>query len=310
MRYFFRELFSFSRREKRGIYVLLILIFFLIGFRYFYLPSQHFGEEVDHSSFKEEVLSFKESLKKVEQGKTKRTNIIKEVGEDNKTIDRELFNFNPNKLGRNGWKKLGLRERIIEIIENYRNSGGVFKKKKDLLKIYGLDQDQYARLEPYIVIPARTNPKYNNQTQKNNKKKEKDYSRKDTVININKADTFNLLLVHGIGPYYAKRICKYRDLLGGFSNIEQLKEVYGINDTVYDKINTSLNVDTSDIEKIHLNNATFKTLIRHPYINAYQTKAIMKYIDYKGTIQSKKELVENNILDEQTYNKVSIYLEP
>jgi len=310
VRYFFRELFSFSRREKRGIYVLLTLIFLLIGFRYFYLPRQHFGKEVDHSSFKKEVLSFKESLKQLEKGRTKRTNTIQEGDNVNKTINQELFNFNPNKLGRNGWKKLGLREEIIDIIENYKSSGGVFRKKKDLLKIYGLDQTQYTNLEPYIVLPDRANPKDNIRRKENIKKKDKELLRKDTVINLNKADTFNLLLVHGIGPYYARRICKYRDLLGGFSNIEQLKEVYGINDTVYNKINTSLKVDTSAIEKIQLNNTTFKNLIRHPYISAYQTKAIMKYIDYKGTIQSKNELIENNILDEQTYNKVSIYLEP
>ena len=256
-------------------------------------------------------MSFKESLKKIEQSKSKSTNTIQEIEDDaNKTIKKELFNFNPNKLGRNGWKKLGFRERIIDIIENYRKSGGLFKKKKDLLKIYGLDQAQYARLEPYIVLPDRANPKGSHQKQEIIEKKENEYLKKDTVINLNKADTFNLLLVHGIGPYYAKSICKYRDLLGGFSNIEQLKEVYGINDTVYNKINASLKIDTSEIEKIHLNNATFKNLIRHPYINAYQTKAIMKYIDYKGTIQSKKELVKNNILDEQTYKKVSIYLEP
>jgi len=310
VRDFFRELFSFSRREKIGIYVLLTLIFLLIGFRYFYLPRQHFGREVDHSCFKEEVFSFKESLKKVEQNKSKRANTFQEIDDVSKTINRELFNFNPNKLDRNGWKKLGLRERIIDIIENYRKSGGVFQKKKDLLKIYGLDQAHYERLKPYIILPDRADPKDSHRTQKNFKKKENEYFIKDTSINLNKADTFNLMLVHGIGPYYAKRICKYRDLLGGFSNIEQLKEVYGINDTVYNKINASLKIDTSEIEKIHLNNATFNNLIRHPYINAYQTKAIMKYIDYKGSIQSKKELVENNILDKQTYKKVSIYLEP
>jgi len=310
VRFFFRELFSFSRREKRGIYVLLTLIFLLIGFRYFYLPHLQFGKEYDHSSFKEDILSFQKTLKKTEQNKSKRTNSYQGVDDINKTINRDLFNFNPNKLDRDGWEKLGLRRRIIDIIENYRNSGGVFREKKDLLKIYGLDQAQYAILEPYIVLPDQEHSDNNSRMSKSNKKKKKEYLRKDTVINLNKADTFNLLLVHGIGPYYAKRICKYRDLLGGFSRIEQLKEVYGINDTVYNTINASLKVDTSEIEKIHLNNTTFKKLIRHPYINAYQTKAIMKYVDYKGTIQSTKELVENNILDEQTYNKVSIYIEP
>ena len=310
MRNFFSELFSFSRREKRGIYVLLTLIFLLIAFRYFYLPRQHISEEFDHSSFKKDILSFNRSLKKQAKNKHKQANSIHEFEEQNKTADRELFDFNPNKLDRDGWQKLGVRKRVIDIIENYRKSGGVFNKKEDLLKIYGLDEKQYASLKPYIVLPDRLETVNNKKTPESENKKNNDYIRSDTVINLNQADTFNLLLVHGIGPYYAKRICKYRDLLGGFSNIEQLKEVYGINDTVYQKIHKSLKIDTSEIKKIHLNNATFKELIRHPYINAYQTKAIKKYIDYKGKIQSTKELVDNNILDEQTYNKVSIYMEP
>lgn len=309
MRDFFQQLFSFSRREKRGIYVLLTLIILLTGFRYFYIPRQNFEKEFDHSAFKKDISSFNRSLKKKQKNSTRQKKTTQYTDSDDKEIKRELFNFNPNKLDRNGWEKLGLHNSLIDIIENFRNSGGKFYVKEDLKKIYGLDQDLYSDLESYIVLPDQPKMKSDKDKQES-KKKKSNYNRKDTIINLNKADTFNLLLVHGIGPYYAKRICKYRDLLGGFSDLEQLKEVYGINDTVYNKINKSLKVDTSEIEKIQLNNATFDELISHPYISAYQTKAILKYIDYKGTIKTTKELEENNILDEQTYNKVSIYIEP
>lgn len=310
MRHFFQQLFSFSRREKQGIYVLVSLIFLLIGFRYFYLPSQHYGKEFDHSAFKKEISSFENSLVKKKEKTAEYSNTIQGVDKSETTIKQELFHFNPNELDKDGWEKLGLSKRIIAIIGNYRESGGKFYKKEDLKKIYGLGQDLYSTLEPYIDLPEKSQPSENTQTSESNIKKKENYARKDTVINLNKADTFNLLLVHGIGPYYAKRICKYRSLLGGFSKIEQLKEVYGINDTVYNMINNSLKIDTSEIRKIKLNNATFKELIRHPYISAYQTKAILKYISYKDTIQTTKELLENNILDEQTFNKVSIYIEP
>ena len=229
--------------------------------------------------------------------------------------EENLFSFNPNNISRADWEKMGLDKHLIDVIENYKESGGTFYNKEDLKKIYGLDERIYSRLEPYIVL---------DQSEREETSEEKTSQRTDLsdsihsiedvhekkVLDLNRADTVNLLMVHGIGPAYARRICKYRGLLGGYSELKQLKEVYGINDSVYNHIKNSLNIDTTAIEKIDLNKAEFKELIRHPYVSAYQTKAILKYRKFKGKIGDKKELLENNILDEQTYQKVGIYLKP
>jgi DNA uptake protein ComE-like DNA-binding protein len=292
--------------------VLITLIFLLIGVRYFYLPHQNFRGNYDPDSFKKEVIAFRKSLKKEkdrdEQEKTKSN--LKSTSKKQKVLKKEdLFEFNPNTLPRSGWKKLGLNERITNVIINYRKSGGKFFKKEDLKKIYGLDQTLYSKLEPFISLnESQKNSKQNKATQPIAKKEQ--FKEPPPVINVNKADTFRLLLVNGIGPTYAKRICKYRELLGGFYRKKQLKEVYGINDSVYKDISRSLKMDTSEIDKIDLNNATFKELIKHPYISAYQTKAILKYIKYKGSIGSSAELLEHNIFDKETYDKVNIYLKP
>ena len=44
----------------------------------------------------------------------------------------ELFQFDPNLLPAEGWKKLGLNERAIRTINNYRSKGGKFYKPQDL----------------------------------------------------------------------------------------------------------------------------------------------------------------------------------
>ncbi len=311
MNRFFQNIFSFTKREKRGIYVLIALIFLLIGVKYIYLPKQNYNERYDPTSFKKEVIAFQRSLKK----KNTQDNNRKEVDQDRQAASKQhkvklsLFKFNPNTLSRDGWEKLGLSEKIINVVINYRKSGGKFYKKEDLKKIYGLNETLYSKLEPFILLEEKqqTDKKHIKTQQNWEKQKSKEPS---PVININKADTFKLLLVDGIGPAYAKRICRYRELLGGFHSMEQLKEVYGINDSVYKDINRSLKVDSSEIERISLNNTTFKELIRHPYISAYQTKAILKYIDYKGGIRSSQELLDHNIFDKKTYDKVNIYLKP
>ena len=186
----------------------------------------------------------------------------------------------------------------------------MFYKKNDLKKIYGIDQTLYSKLESFIVIKEDQEGREKSIETKQMSGKKKLEKSPPPVININKADTFRLLLVNGIGPTYAKRICKYRELLGGYHKKEQIKEVYGINDSVYKDISKSLEIDTSEIEKINLNNTSFKELIRHPYISAYQTKAILKYIKYKGSISGSEELLDHNIFDKKTYKKVSIYLKP
>jgi DNA uptake protein ComE-like DNA-binding protein len=308
----FRDVFSFSKREKRGIYVLIVLITLLIGIKYFYLPKYETQQTIDPSSFKKDVKAFRQSLKKKSNQNIEFKNKHSKRYSDDKQrkiVKKNLFVFNPNKLSRNGWKKLGLNDNVINVIENYRKSGGKFYEKEDLKKIYGLNKTIYSKLKPYIKIPPRSKDADISYNAGNNKKK-KELENHSTVINVNKADTFNLMLVNGIGPTYAKRICKYRELLGGFYKKEQLQEVYGINDTVYSQIYKSLKLDTSEIEKIDLNNTTFKELIRHPYISAYQTKAILKYLEYKDSIDKTEELIDNNILDEKTYDKVNIYLTP
>lgn len=313
MRSFFQSIFSFNKREKRGIYVLIILIFLLIGVKSFYLPRQDLHKEYDPSSFKKEVAAFQKSLKEEkrlrnDKNDNKQAQYKSSKGQ-NKLLKKNLFNFNPNKLPRSGWEKLGLSERIINVIINFRESGGKFYEKQDLKKIYGLNQKLYSKLEPFISLEEKQ--KANNKNIPTQQiSGTKNFEEPPPVINVNKADTFELLLVNGIGPTYAKRICKYRELLGGFHSIEQLKEVYGINDTVYKDISKSLKVDSSDVQKISLNNTTFKELIKHPYISSYQTKAILKYIDYKGEVKKTQELLDHNIFDKKTYEKVNIYLSP
>lgn len=68
-----------------------------------------------------------------------------------------------------------------------------------------------------------------------------------TVVELNSADTTALKMVPGIGSVFAKRIIKYRDLLGGFYSVEQLGEVYGIDEERYEAMKSWFSVDPSVI---------------------------------------------------------------
>ena len=127
-------------------------------------------------------------------------------------------------------------------------------------------------------------------------------------IDINRADSAQLLPLPGIGPVFASRLIKYRNLLGGYASMDQLKEVYGISPETLQRITDHIVIDTSVLIKLDLNSATFRELLRHPYLEYEDVKAMVNYRDFKGNIQSFQELQENHILPDSVMKKVIPYL--
>jgi DNA uptake protein ComE-like DNA-binding protein len=127
-------------------------------------------------------------------------------------------------------------------------------------------------------------------------------------ININRADSAQLLPLPGIGPVFAGRIIRFRDLLGGYVRVEQLGEVYGLQEETLDLIRDQIIIDTVNIRKIFIDSASFSELLRHPYLDLDQVKSLVEYRDFKKDISSLEELRENFILEDSTLNRISPYL--
>lgn len=102
-----------------------------------------------------------------------------------------------------------------------------------------------------------------------------------TVVELNSADTTALKMVPGIGSVFAKRIIKYRDLLGGFYSVEQLGEVYGIDEERYEAMKSWFSVDPSVISHLFVNQLSAKELASHPYVSYKQARIIEKMIRKK-----------------------------
>lgn len=134
-------------------------------------------------------------------------------------------------------------------------------------------------------------------------------SRKAPVINLNGADSTALLPLPGIGPVFAGRIIKYRRLLGGYVVKAQLLEVYGIEPGTVDRISPSLYIDSSGVRKLNVNTAAFRELLRHPYLEYEDVKAIVNYRDVEGKIVSFREMWEHGLLADTTLDRVAPYIE-
>jgi DNA uptake protein ComE-like DNA-binding protein len=133
------------------------------------------------------------------------------------------------------------------------------------------------------------------------------YSNVVIRIELNSADSTELMKLDGIGSVYAARILKYRDLLGGYYSVSQLLEVYNFPEETFKKIENSIFADTLLVKKIRINFAEYADLLRHPYLSKKQVEAVLNYRDKNGPIQNILQLKTNGLVDPETFSRIRPY---
>lgn len=238
----------------------------------------------------------------------------------------ELFPFDPNTASAEDFERLGLESWQARSIIRFREKGGIFSRPSDFARVYGITKRIYEVLLPFIQIaddykPAadfygkegygrsrrRYTPYYNNREERyrryaqdntspsegkaEGKSEAKVYSyphklRANEHIEINGADTTLLMKIPGIGSYYASRIVRYRERLGGFASAQQLEEIDGLPESAI----AYIKIDYQQIRKMNLNKLTLNQLKKHPYLNFYQAKEICDYRRLNGPLHSIEDL--------------------
>lgn len=132
--------------------------------------------------------------------------------------------------------------------------------------------------------------------------------KKELMVELNAADTFDLQQLRGIGPSFANRIVRYRDRLGGYFEKSQLLEVFGMDAERYRMICDHVKADTSFVKKIDLNTVTFKELLRHPYFPFEITRSIMIYRKEHGKINHVEELEDIKFMNDSLFRKIKPYV--
>ena len=201
----------------------------------------------------------------------------------------ELTNFNPNELTTEKAVKLGLSKKVSKGIENYLKTGARFKTKEDFKKIYGLESEDFEQLKNYITIPEAEKPKL-------------------VRIDINTASIDDWKKVSGIGNYFATEIVKYREALGGFTSLAQLKEVYKM-DEKFDLIQEHLIFENKTIRKINLNTVEVEELRDHPYLDFNTANSIIKLrLQYGGSYVLIDQIKRSFLVDDELFEKLKPYL--
>lgn len=204
----------------------------------------------------------------------------------------ELFEFDPNTADSTQLLRLGLAPWQVRSIYKYRAKGGVYRRPSDFARLYGLTAGQYRALEPYIRISADYRPASEVYASGNDALTFRDTLRYPVKIKpgehvaLNTADTAALKTVPGIGSAFARAIVRYRDRLGGFYSVGQLREIDGFPDEAL----PYFEVRGETLRKINVNRLTLSQLRRHPYIGFWQAKTITDHRRTHGPLRSFDEL--------------------
>lgn len=305
----------FTRKERRGSLLLLVivLLFCLFPFFYPFLLNKKITADASIDSalvnlkIKQADASQKKYAQRQEEKPYRQYDYPSSASYASKR-EGTLFMFDPNTISAEGWKKLGLRDKTIATIINYRNKGGKFKQREDIKKIWGLFPDEAERLLPYIQIAETINSA--TASQNYNAGNEKIFSEtKKTVksVDINNSDTSAWIALPGIGRKLSQRIINFRDKLGGFYSIDQVGETYGLPDSTFQKIKPFIQL-SGDVKKININTATLDELKMHPYIKYHLANAILQYKTQHGDFKSIEEVKKIMIVTEDIFKKMAPYL--
>lgn len=240
----------------------------------------------------------------------------KEVVPDNayampENVNIALFEFDPNSATKEQFVQLGLNARVANMIVNYRNKGGQFRKPEDFSKIYALTEDDFKRLKPYIRIStSNTSEKIRNNYPTFQKDSTRSAYKPKTLhpIKINSATVEELMTLKGIGTGYANRIINFRNKLGGFHSASQIKEVYGLPDSVFQSIHPYMIIEIDKVKKISVNSCTEEELAAHAYVGPKMAARIIQVRKDLGGFKNVEDLKFVPLLNEEKYRKIAYYL--
>lgn len=312
----------FSRAERRGI---LLLGFFIVAtlcilplYRH---PHRQTGNAADERpgqpDLHQEYETFATSVQ--EEKATRRPWASRHDNPRPEPARLNPFPFDPNRADSADFRRLGLSAWTTRNILRYRQKGGTFHRPADFRKIYGLTAEQYRVLAPYIRLTPPTKATAATQTDTPWTRTQTDtlWTRSladtrhrhakypaGTVIELNGADTTELMKIPGIGRVLARRITGYRQRLGGFHHIGQLKEI-NLNP---ERLRPWFRIDTTAIRRLRLNRLDVERLRRHPYLNFFQARAIVEWRKKNGRLSSLKPFLLYDEFTEDDFRRLAPYV--
>ncbi len=289
---FFHTYFGFNKRERNGLLVLISFIFLLIIIRFSITTfvEKPVALKIIKVSPEETEKNYQENYAIYTKGKKKKHHQEKK---------NYFFVFDPNTISEKDAIELGFSKKTALTLIKFREKGGKFYIKEDLKKLYGISNEFFESIKDYVIIEAKLSVK--NDTSKKFK------NIKFQPIELNEIDSVQLVKLPKIGPFTTKKILKFRNSLGGFYDIGQLKEVYGMNDSLFNYLVGNTFVEPNKIKPIQINNVSYNELKKHPYIDHIIASTIVAYREKHGKYRQLNDLLSIGTISESKLATLRYY---
>ena len=291
----FKSHFWYNKSQRNGIFILILLIVifqFIIVFVDFYSV-----EKVNIDTPK--VIAFHHQI-----------DSLRKISLENSRL--KFFPFNPNYITDYKGAQLGMSLVEIDRLLAFRKTGEFINSRKEFQKVTTISDSLLNSISPYFKFPDWVVER-NQNIQLSTSRDTRLFAKKSKYIltstDINLAVKEDLKTINGIGEKLSERIIKYRSKLQGFSKLNQLYEVWGLDTEVVDKLLLVFKVvNLPNIKKINVNTVSFRELLKNPYLDYELCKKIFEYKDEVAELQDISELKNIIGFPLDLYDRIVLYL--
>lgn len=282
----FKSHFELNKRQRNGIFFLMVLMV-LLQIIYFVMDLR----PVEKIELSPEALAIQLKLDSISAG-------------DSNVSGTKIYPFNPNFLTEYKAYILGISADELKRLDNFRAAGKFINNPAEFQNITGVSDSLLAELAPLFKFPEFKSDRA--------KKAEKEIEESQTTIpvkDLNLVTQNDLLKVKGVGEKLSKRIVAYRELLKGFTEADQLEEVYFLPpETAQEILKVYPLLSKPNLDKIDLNRAEFKEILALPYIDYKLTRQIFQYKTRFGKFNSLEDLKKIDSFPLDKYERIALYL--
>ncbi|WP_127846628.1 ComEA family DNA-binding protein [Psychroflexus aestuariivivens] len=283
--------FGYNHGDRNGIFILILILILGIAFNYFSLNIDHRNSDFTFSNLKTD------SLQKIVDSLKKEQSLAKK---------RKIYPFNPNFITKYKGYTLGMSESEIERLHAFRDKDQWINSKADFQKVTQVSDEWMTKYQDYFKFPDWVIEARSKNQSKSNSNSKLSYAEK---IDLNKATASELTSVSGIGEVLSERIIKYRYRIGGFSDIIQLKDVYGLKSDVIKKLENKFALKTpKPIKVVNINEAEVLDISELPYFDYEMARKIVNFVKLREGIADFEELSKIEGFPAYKLDRIQLYL--
>ena len=284
--------FGFTKGDRNGIFVFSLILILGISVNYFSINS------VSDSDQKRIVSTTEDSLQQLIDSLKYQQSL------DNQRI---IYPFNPNFITDYKGYTLEMTTDEIDRLLEFRANDQWINSKAQFQKVTQVSDEWMSNYSQYFKFPDWVIEAEAGRAKERKPKSELSFAEKKDLNTVTKND---LQQVDGIGPVLSERIIRYRAKLGGFVDIVQLKDVYGLKNEVINTLKKTITLKSPvEVKKRDINSILVVELAELPYFDYELAREVVNFIRLRQGIESFEELSKINDFPAYKLDRIQLYLE-